>query len=150
MRNSHFATSYGLALAEEVKKSTSVRSKPGVLNGFKYNNISLEHLTSHVVVRLVQQAMNLIVVLEPEAAWLLRCMSMRPTGTPFSRVRSPHSQSEGPDLIQANETNNAIILADESGYKSTSEDDRFLDWVEYSASPMHESSVQSNLYVETA
>ena len=69
---------------------------------------------------------------------------MRPTGTPLSRVRSPHSQSEGPYLIQAGETDNPIILADEPGYRSSSEDDRFLDWVDNSASPMRESPIRSN------
>ena len=77
-------------------------------------------------------------------------MSVRPTDTPFSRVQSLHSQSEGPNLIQAAEIDNPIILADEQGYRSSSDDGRFLDWVDYSASPMRESPVRSNLDVEHA
>ena len=53
-------------------------------------------------------------------------------------------------MIQAGETNNLVILADEPGYRSSSKDDRFLDWVDHSASPMRESPVRSNLDAEHA
>ena len=77
-------------------------------------------------------------------------MSVRPTGTPYSRVRSTHSPSEGPDLIQAGETDNPINLADEPSPDPSSGDDRFPpDRVDYSASPMRESPTRSNPNAET-
>ena len=47
-------------------------------------------------------------------------------------------------MIQAGVTDNPIILAAEPGYKSSSEDARFLDRVDYSTSYMRESLTQSN------
>ena len=76
-------------------------------------------------------------------------MSVRPTGPPFSRVRSPHSQSEGPDLIPVGQIDNLIILAHKPGYRSSFEDDRLIDGVDCSVSPMRQSTVRSTPNVES-
>ena len=47
------------------------------------------------------------------------CMSVRPTSSTNLRARSPHSQSEGSDLVQAGENENPIVLTDEPGYASS-------------------------------
>ena len=63
---------------------------------------------------------------------------------------SPHSHSEGTDRIQAGETDNPIIFVDEPSYTFSSKDDRFLDRVDYSASPMREGPIRSNPEAEHA
>ena len=79
-------------------------------------------------------------VFEREAAWVT---GLGPTDTPISRARSPHSQSEGPDLVQAEENDNPIVLAKEPAYKSSYEEGHCPVTGSITQSPMQESPTQS-------
>ena len=60
-------------------------------------------------------------------------MSVRLPGNANLRAWSPHSENEGSDLVQAGENENPIVLIDETGHASSSEEGNFPpNWVDFS------------------